>query len=93
MQSLILPEYIKSNIFVHQLNHKLLDHDINFDLLISDINYKDLPIMTLSPENKPENSSLLEARKDATLISRQTLIILNELSIQFILPLINLSSA
>ena len=48
-------EYIKSNMFLQDLNNELSDHDVNFDLVVSDINYSDCPILSINPHNKPEN--------------------------------------
>lgn len=87
MQSLFLPEYIKSNMFIHDLHHKLSDHDINFDLILSDINYTNSPILTITPENKPNSVNLINARIDAISTSKHPLIILNELTISFLIPL------
>ena len=87
MQSLFLTEYIKSNMFLQNLNNELSDHDVNFDLVLSDINYNECPILLITPDNKPENVSLIDARKDAILISKHPLIILNELNLKFLKPI------
>ena len=90
MQSLFLTEYIKSNMFIQDLHEEIADRDVNFDLLVSDINYWDCPVLTINPENKPENISLLDARKDAISVSKHPLIILNELNISFLEPIFEL---
>ena len=87
MPSLFLTEYIKSNMFIQDLRDELADRDINFDLIVSDINYTDCPVLTINPENKPENVSLLDARKDAISASKHPLIILNELNLSFLEPI------
>ena len=87
MPSLFLTEYIKSNMFIQDLRDELADRDINFDLIVSDINYTDCPILTINPENKPENISLLDAWKDAISVSKHPLIILNELNLSFLEPI------
>ena len=90
MQSLFLTEYIKSNMFIQDLREEIADRDVNFDLIVSDINYWDCPILTINPENKPENVSLLDAWKDAISVSKHPLIILNELNISFLEPIFEL---
>ncbi len=90
MQSLFLTEYIKSNMFIQDLRKEVTDRDVNFDLIVSDINYTDCPILSINPENKPENVSLLDARKDAISISKHPLIILNELNLSFLEPIFNI---
>ena len=90
MQSLFLTEYIKSNMFIQDLRKEVTDRDVNFDLIVSDINYTDCPILTINPENKPENVSLLDARKDAISASKHPLIILNELNLNFLEPIFNI---
>lgn len=90
MQSLFLTEYIKSNMFIQDLHEEIADRDVNFDLIVSDINYWDCPVLTINPENKPENISLLDARKDAISVSKHPLIILNELNISFLEPIFEL---
>ena len=90
MPSLFLTEYIKSNMFIQDLRNELADHDVNFDLIVSDINYWDCPILTINPENKPENVSLIDARKDAISVSKHPLIILNELNLSFLEPIFEL---
>lgn len=89
MHSLFLTEYIKSNMFMQDLNNKIHDHEINFDLLWSDIGYPNSPILHITPENKPENTSLIEAWQDAISASKNPLIILNELNISFLKPFFN----
>ena len=89
MQSLFLTEYIKSNMFLQDLNNELSDHDVNFDLIVTDINYNECPILLITPENKPNNVSLIDAWKDAISIAKHPLIILNELNCDFILPIID----
>ena len=90
MQSLFLTEYIKSNMFIQDLQDKLSDRDVNFDLIISDINYNNCPILSINPENKPENVSLIESRKDAIFASKHPLVILNELNMSFVQPIFEL---
>ncbi len=90
MPSLFLTEYIKSNMFIQNLREELADRDVNFDLIVSDINYSDYPILCINPDNKPENVSLLDARKDAISVSKHPLIILNELNISFLEPIFEL---
>ena len=90
MQSLFLTEYIKSNMFIQDLREEVADRDVNFDLIVSDINYTDCPVLTINPENKPENVSLLDAWKDAINVSKHPLIILNELNISFLEPIFEL---
>lgn len=90
MPSLFLTEYIKSNMFIHDLRDELIDRDVNFDLIVSDLNYSDCPILTINPDNKPENVSLINARKDAISVSKHPLIILNELNISFLEPIFEL---
>ncbi len=87
MPSLFLTEYIKSNMFIQDLREELADRDVNFDLIVSDINYSDYPILCINPDNKPENVSLINARKDAILVSKHPLIILNELNLRFLEPI------
>ena len=84
MPSLFLTEYIKSNMFIQDLRDELADRDVNFDLIVSDLNYSDCPILTINPDNKPENVSLLDAWKDAINVSKHPLIILNELNLSFL---------
>lgn len=90
MPSLFLTEYIKSNMFIQDLRDELADRDVNFDLIISDLNFSDCPILNINPDNKPENVSLLNARKDAISVSKHPLIILNELNISFLEPIFEL---
>lgn len=90
MPSLFLTEYIKSNIFIQDLRDEIADRDVNFDLIVSDINYWDCPILTINPENKPENVSLIDAWKDAISVSKHPLIILNELNLRFLEPIFEL---
>jgi hypothetical protein len=87
MPSLFLTEYIKSNMFIQDLREEVADSDVNFDLIVSDLNYSDCPILNISPDNKPENVSLLDAWKDAISVSKHPLIILNELNISFLEPI------
>jgi hypothetical protein len=86
MPSLFLTEYIKSNMFIQDLRDELADRDVNFDLIVSDINYADCPILCINPSNKPENVSLIDARKDAISVSKHPLIILSELNLSFLEP-------
>ena len=90
MPSLFLTEYIKSNMFIQDLHDELADRDVNFDLIVSDLNYSDCPILTINPDNKPENVSLLDAWKDAINVSKHPLIILNELNLSFLEPIFEL---
>ena len=90
MQSLFLTEYIKSDMFIHDLRDEIADRDVNFDLVVSDINYWDCPILCINPDNKPENVSLIDARRDAISVSKHPLIILNELNISFLEPIFEL---
>jgi len=90
MPSLFLTEYIKSNMFIQDLRNELADRDVNFDLIVSDLNYSDCPILTINPDNKPENVSLLNAWKDAINVSKHPLIILNELNLSFLEPIFEL---
>ena len=90
MPSLFLTEYVKSNMFMQDLHNELSDREINFDLIISDLNYSDCPILCINPNNKPENISLLDARKDAISVSKHPLIILNELNLSFLEPVFEL---
>ena len=90
MPSLFLTEYIKSNMFIQDLRNELADRDVNFDLIVSDLNFSDCPILNINPDNKPENVSLLNARKDAISVSKHPLIILNELNISFLEPIFEL---
>lgn len=87
MPSLFLTEYVKSNMFIQDLRDEVTDRDVNFDLIVSDINYWDCPILTIDPDNKPENVSLIDARKDAISVSKHPLIILNELNLSFLEPI------
>ena len=84
MPSLFLTEYIKSNMFIQDLREELADRDVNFDLIVSDLNYTDCPILCISPDNKPENVSLIDAWKDAISVSKHPLIILSELNLSFL---------
>ena len=90
MPSLFLTEYIKSNMFIQDLRDELADRDVSFDLIVSDLNYSDCPILTINPDNKPENVSLINARKDAISVSKHPLIILNELNLSFLEPIFEL---
>ncbi len=90
MSSLFLTEYIKSNMFIQNLRKEVADRDVNFDLIVSDLNYNDCPILCINPDNKPENVSLLDARKDAISVSKHPLIILNELNLSFLEPIFEL---
>lgn len=90
MSSLFLTEYIKSDIFVQDLRDEIAERNVNFDLIVSDINYWDCPILCINPDNKPENVSLIDARKDAISVSKHPLIILNELNISFLEPIFEL---
>jgi hypothetical protein len=76
--------------FIQDLRNEVTDRDVNFDLIVSDINYTDCPILTINPENKPENVSLLDARKDAINVSKHPLIILNELNLSFLEPIFDI---
>jgi hypothetical protein len=76
--------------FIKDLRDELADRDVNFDLIISDFNFSDCPILNINPDNKPENVSLLNARKDAISVSKHPLIILNELNISFLEPIFEL---
>ena len=87
MQSLFLTEYIKSSMFLQDLSNELLDHDVNFDLIISDINYSESPALLITPENKPNNVSLIDSWIDAINTSKHPLIILNELNSNSISPI------
>ncbi len=87
MSSLFLTEYIKSNMFIEDLRKEIADRDVNFDLIISDFNYWDCPILFINPNNKPENTSLIDAWKDAISVSKHPLIILNELNLNFLKPI------
>ena len=87
MSSLFLTEYIKSNMFIENLREELADRDVNFDLIVSDLNYTDCPILCINPDNKPENVSLIDARKDAISVSKHPLIILSELNFSFLEPI------
>ena len=86
MPSLFLTEYIKSNMFIQDLREELADRDVNFDLIVSDLNYTDCPILCINSDNKPENVSLIDARKDAISVSKHPLIILSELNLSFLEP-------
>ena len=90
MPSLFLTEYIKSNMFIQDLRDEVADRDVNFDLVVSDLNYGDCPFLCINPDNKPENVSLLDARKDAISVSKHPLIILSELNISFLEPIFNI---
>jgi hypothetical protein len=90
MPSLFLTEYIKSNMFIQDLREEIANRDVNFDLIVSDLNYNDCPILCINPDNKPENVSLLDARKDAISVSKHPLIILNELNLSFLEPIFEL---
>jgi len=87
MPSLFLTEYIKSNMFIQNLREELADRDVNFDLIVNDLNYIDCPILCINPDNKPENVSLIDARKDAISASKHPLIILSELNLSFLEPI------
>ena len=87
MPSLFLTKYIKSNMFIQDLREELADRDVNFDLIVSDLNYTDCPILCINPDNKPENVSLIDARKDAISVSKHPLIILSELNLSFLEPI------
>jgi len=76
--------------FIQDLRKEVTDRDVNFDLIVSDINYTDCPILTINPENKPENVSLINAWKDAINVSKHPLIILNELNINFLEPIFDI---
>lgn len=86
MPSLFLTEYIKSNMFIQDLREELADRNVNFDLIVSDLNYTDCPILSINPDNKPENVSLIDAWKDAISVSKHPLIILSELNLSFLEP-------
>ena len=88
MPSLFLTEYIKSNMFIQDLRDELADRDVNFDLIVSDLNYNDCPILSINPDNKPDNVSLIDAWKDAISVSKHPLIILNELNLSFLEPIL-----
>ena len=90
MSSLFLTEYIKSNMFIQDLREELTDRDVNFDLIVSDLNYTDCPILCINPDNKPENVSLIDARKDAISVSKHPLIILSKLNLSFLEPVFEL---
>ena len=90
MPSLFLTEYIKSNMFIHDLRNELVDRDVNFDLVVSDLNYADCPVICINPDNKPENVPLINAWKDAISVSKHPLIILNELNLSFLEPVFEL---
>ncbi len=90
MPSLFLTEYIKSNMFIQDLRKEVAERDVNFDIIVSDLNYSDCPILTINPENKPENVSLIDAWKDAISVSKHPLIILNELNLSFLEPIFEL---
>ena len=87
MSSLFLTEYIKSNMFIQDLRKEISDRDVNFDLIVSDLNYSDCPVLSINPGNKPDSSSLIDARKDAISVSKHPLIILNELNLNFLKPI------
>ena len=87
MASLFLTEYIKSNMFIQDLRDELTDRDVNFDLIVSDLNYSDCPILNINPDNKPENVSLIDARRDAISVSKHPLIILSQLNLSFLEPI------
>jgi hypothetical protein len=76
--------------FIQDLRDELANRDVNFDLIVSDLNFSDCPILNINPDNKPENVSLLNARKDAISVSKHPLIILNELNISFLEPIFEL---
>jgi hypothetical protein len=76
--------------FIQDLHKEIIDRDINFDLIISDIDYDNCPILSITPKNKPENVSLIDARKDAILVSKHPLIILNEINLYFLKPILEL---
>jgi hypothetical protein len=76
--------------FIQNLRKEVADRDVNFDLIVSDLNYNDCPILCINPDNKPENVSLLDARKDAISVSKHPLIILNELNLSFLEPIFEL---
>jgi hypothetical protein len=76
--------------FIQDLREEVADRDVNFDLIVSDLNYNDCPILCINPDNKPENVSLLDARKDAISVSKHPLIILNELNLSFLEPIFEL---
>ena len=88
MPSLFLTEYIKSNMFIQDLHEELSSRDVNFDLIVSDLNYNDCPILSINPDNKPDNVSLIDAWKDAISVSKHPLIILNELNLSFLEPIL-----
>ncbi len=90
MPSLFLTEYIKSNMFIQDLREELADRDVDFDLIVSDINYSDCPILSINPDNKPGNVSLINAWRDAISVSKHPLIILNELNLSFLEPIFEL---
>ena len=90
MPSLFLTEYIKSNMFIQNLRDEIADRDVNFDLIVSDLNYSDCPILSINPNNKPENISLIDAWKDAINVSKHPLIILNKLNLNFLEPIFEL---
>ena len=90
MPSLFLTEYIKSNMFIQDLRDEIADRDVNFDLIVSDLNYSDYPILSINPNNKPEDISLIDAWKDAINVSKHPLIILNELNLSFLEPIFEL---
>jgi len=73
--------------FLQDLSNELLDHDVNFDLIISDINYSENPTLLITPENKPNNVSLIDSWMDAINTSKHPLIILNELNSNSISPI------
>ncbi len=87
MSSLFLTEYIKSNMFIQDLHEEIINRDVNFDLIVSDLNYWECSILCINPDNKPENVSLIDARKDAISVSKHPLIILNELNLNFLEPI------
>ena len=76
--------------FIQDLREELTDRDVNFDLIVSDLNYTDCPILCINPDNKPENVSLIDARKDAISVSKHPLIILSKLNLSFLEPVFEL---
>lgn len=89
MASLFLNEYLKSHSFIHDLEDKLADRDVYFDAVLSDIDYPHCPVLLVSPNNKPNSNSLIEARSNAIIVAKHPLIILNELNIDFLQPLLD----
>ena len=76
--------------FIQNLRDEIADRDVNFDLIVSDLNYSDCPILSINPNNKPENISLIDAWKDAINVSKHPLIILNKLNLNFLEPIFEL---